>query len=122
MRVCTESRVPSERRGAPYLPLMCPRVAIGHSLVNFPALLLGMDLQRRLNVKQEEVSRPDLVWYLSQVHSVMIDLDGNRNHLRTGLVGSSYPVFQAAGMRPRETFILRRPVLPGDLLSQLTLL
>jgi len=100
----------------------CPHMAIGHIVASFLALRLEVDLQRRLDEKQVEVSWPDLMRDLSQVHSVMIDLDGKRYRLRTSMVGSSYQAFQAAGVRPPETVTLLGPTPPEDPLTQLSLL
>jgi hypothetical protein len=98
----------------------CPHMAIGHIVAAFLALRLEVDLQRRLDERQVEVSWPDLMRDLSQVHSVIIDLDGNRYRLRTSMVGSSYQAFQAAGVRPPETVTLLGPTPPEDPLTQPT--
>jgi transposase len=100
----------------------CPHMAIGHIVASFLALRLEVDLQRRLDEKQVEVSWPDLIRDLSQVHSVIIDLDGNRYRLRTSMARSSYQAFQAAGLRPPETVTLLGPTPPEDPLTQLSLL
>jgi hypothetical protein len=84
----------------------CPYMAIGHITAGFLALRLEVDLQQRLDERAVEVSWPDLMRDLSQVHSVIVDLDGKRYRLRTSLVGSSYQAFQAAGIRPPETVTL----------------
>jgi hypothetical protein len=98
----------------------CPHMSIGHIAASFLALRLEVDLQRRLDERAVEVSWPDLMRDLSQVHSVIIDLDGNRYRLRTSMVGSSYQAFQAAGVRPPETVSLLGPTPPGDPLEPLT--
>jgi hypothetical protein len=87
----------------------CPHMAIGHIAAAFLALRLEVDLQRRLDERKVEVSWPDLMRDLSQVHSVIIDLDRKRYRLRTNMVGSSYQAFQAAGVRPPETVTLLGP-------------
>lgn len=81
----------------------CPYTSIGHIAASFLALRLEVDLQRRLDAHKAEVSWPDLMRDLSQVHSVIIDLEGNRYRLRTNMAGSSYQAFKAAGVRPPET-------------------
>jgi hypothetical protein len=98
----------------------CPHMAIGHIAAAFLALRLEVDLQRRLDERKVEVSWPDLMRDLSQVHSVIIDLDDNRYRLRTSMVGSSYQAFQAAGVRPPETVTLLGPTPPEDPLTQPT--
>jgi hypothetical protein len=91
----------------------CPYNAIGHIAASFLALRLEVDLQRRLDEKKVEISWPDLMRDLGQVHSVIVDLEGVRYRLRTSMVGSSYQAFQAAGVRPPETVTLLGPV-PAD--------
>lgn len=91
----------------------CPHMAIGHIVSSFLALRLEVDLQRRLDERNVEVSWPDLIRDLSQVHSVIIDLEGKRYRLRTNLIGSSYQAFQAAGVRPPETVTLLGSTPPG---------
>ena len=98
----------------------CPHMAIGHIVASFLALRLEVDLQRRLDEHKVEFSWPDLMRDLSQVHSVIIDLDGNRYRLRTSMVGSSYQAFQAAGVRPPETVTPLGPAPPQQDISQLT--
>jgi transposase len=87
----------------------CPHMAIGHIVSSFLALRLEVDLQRRLDECKVEVSWPDLMRDLSQVHSVIIDLEGKRYRLRTSMIGASYQAFQAAGVRPPETVTLLGP-------------
>lgn len=91
----------------------CPYNAIGHIAASFLALRLEVDLQRRLDEKKVEISWPDLMRDMGQVHSVIVDLEGMRYRLRTSMVGSSYQAFQAAGVRPPETVTLVGPV-PAD--------
>jgi len=90
----------------------CPYTSIGHIAASFLALRLEVDLQRRLDAHKAEVSWPDLMRDLSQVHSVIIDLEGSRYRLRTNMAGSSYQAFKAAGIRPPETVSLIGPASP----------
>jgi hypothetical protein len=90
----------------------CPYTSIGHIAASFLALRLEVDLQRRLDAHKVEVSWLDLMRDLSQVHSVIIDLEGNRYRLRTNMAGSSYQAFKAAGVRPPETVSLLGPTPP----------
>jgi len=87
----------------------CPHMAIGHIAASFLALRLEVDLQRRLDEREIEVSCPDLMRDLSQVQSIVLDLEGNRYRLRSDMVGSSYQAFQAAGVRPPERVALMGP-------------
>ena len=73
--------------------------SIGHIVAGFLALRLEVDLQRRLDEKGIVVSWPDLMRDLSQVQSVLVELDGKRYRLRTDLKGSASDVFAAAGVR-----------------------
>ena len=59
-----------------------------------------MDLQRRLDARQVEVSWPDLMRDLAHVRSVELTLDGQRYQFRTELQGSAAAAFTAAGVRP----------------------
>jgi hypothetical protein len=95
-------------------------MAIGHIVASFLALRLEVDLQRRLDEHKIEFSWPDLMRDLSQVHSVIIDLDGNRYRLRTSMVGSSYQAFLEARVRPPETVTPLGPAPPQQDISQLT--
>jgi transposase len=90
----------------------CPHTSIGHIAASFLAVRLEVDLQRRLDEHKVEVSWPDLMRDLGQVHSVIIDLEGNRYRLRTNMAGASYQAFKAAGIRPPETVSLIGPVPP----------
>ncbi|MFQ5814546.1 MAG: IS1634 family transposase [Anaerolineae bacterium] len=74
--------------------------SIGHIVACFLALRLEVDLQRRLDERAVDVSWPDLMRDLGQVHAAVVDCDGNRYRLRTDLVGSAYQAFRAAGVRP----------------------
>ena len=74
--------------------------SIGHIVASFLALRLEVDLQKRLDERQAKVSWPDLMRDLSQVQSVLLELDGQRYQLRTDLVGAAHKAFAAAGVRP----------------------
>ncbi|MEW6138717.1 MAG: IS1634 family transposase [Thermodesulfobacteriota bacterium] len=88
----------------------CPYNSIGHIAASFLALRLEVGLQRRLDERKVEISWPDLMRDLRQVHSVIVELEGMRYRLRTSMVGTSYQAFQAAGVRPPETVTLLGPV------------
>lgn len=98
----------------------CPHMTIGHIAASFLALRLEVDLQRRLDERKVEVSWPDLMRDLGQVHSVTVDLDGMRYRLRTSMVGSSYQAFQAAGVRPPATVTLLGPAPPDPITPEPT--
>jgi len=72
----------------------------GHIVASFLALRLGLDLQRRLEQKGVDVSRPDLVRDLSGVQAVHIELDGRSFVIRTDLGEWAAEAFAAAGIRP----------------------
>lgn len=74
--------------------------AIGHIVGCFLALRLEVDLQRRLDARQVEVSWPDLMRDLGEVKAVDLTLDGKRYRLRTDLVGVASAAFAADGVRP----------------------
>ena len=74
--------------------------SIGHIVACFLALRLEVDLQRRLDEQQADVSWPDLMRDLDDVRAVEITLDGVRYRLRTDLHGSAHHAFAAAGVRP----------------------
>jgi hypothetical protein len=74
--------------------------SIGHIVASFLALRLEVDLQQRLEAREVEVSWPDRIRDLSQVQSVLIELDGNRYQLRTDMRGAAHHAFTAAGVRP----------------------
>jgi Transposase DDE domain len=82
--------------------------SMGHIVASFLALRLEVDLQRRLEGKEIDVSWPALMQDLSQVHAVNVELDGKRYLLRTDLKGSAHKAFLAAGVRPPS------PVTPLD--------
>jgi hypothetical protein len=73
---------------------------IGHIVAGFLALRLEVDLQRRLDEHQIEVSWPTLMRDLSQVQAVHLQADGRSYLLRTDLQGVAHQAFQAAGVRP----------------------
>ncbi len=72
----------------------------GHIVACFLALRLEVDLQRRLDERQVDISWPDLMRDLTEVRAVDLTLDGQRYRLRTDLRGSAYHAFAAAGVRP----------------------
>jgi len=74
------------------------------------ALRLEVDLQRRLKERGAEVSWFDLMRDLKQVQSVLIELDGQRDQLRTDLVGAAHQAFAAAGVRSPSTVMPLGPV------------
>lgn len=74
--------------------------SIGHIVASFLALRLEVDLQRRFDEKKIQLSWPDLMRDLSQVHAVDVELDGKHYLLRTDLQGSAHHAFTAAGVRP----------------------
>ncbi len=74
--------------------------SVGHIVACFLALRLEVDLQRRVDERSIDVSWPDLMRDLGQVHAVEVTLDGQRYRLRTDLVGSAHHAFAAAGVRP----------------------
>ena len=74
--------------------------SVGHIVACFLALRLEVDLQRRVDERGIDVSWPDLMRDLGQVHAVEVTLDGQRYRLRTDLVGSAHHAFAAAGVRP----------------------
>jgi len=73
---------------------------LGHISASFLALRLEVDLQRRLDAREVEVSWPDLMRDLQEVRSVELTLDNQRYQLRTELAGSAAAAFTAAGVRP----------------------
>jgi hypothetical protein len=85
---------------------------IGHIVASFLALRLEVDLQQRLDEREIEVSWPDLMRDLSQVHAVLLELDGKRYQLRTDMVGAAHHAFAAAGVRPPS------PVTPLGAISE----
>lgn len=73
---------------------------IGHIIGCFLALRLEVDLQRRLDDREIDVSWPDLMRDLDQLKAVDVTLDGRRYRLRTDLAGATHAAFAAAGVRP----------------------
>lgn len=73
---------------------------IGHIVGCFLALRLEVDLQRRLDAREVDVSWPDLMRDLATVQAVDLTLDGRRYRLRTDLQGTAAKAFAAAGVRP----------------------
>jgi hypothetical protein len=84
--------------------------SIGHIVASFLALRLEVDLQQRLDDREAKVSWPDLMRDLGQVHSVLLELDGNRYQLRTDMVGAAHHAFAAAGVRPPSSVTHLGPV------------
>ena len=74
--------------------------SIGHIVACFLALRLEVDLQRRLDQRQADVSWPDLMRDLHEVRAIELTLDGVHYRLRTDLHGSAHHAFAAAGVRP----------------------
>lgn len=78
--------------------------SMGHpafsGVASFLALRLEVDMQRRLEEKEIDVSWPALMQDLSQVHAVNVQLDGKGYLLRTDLRGVAHKAFLAAGVRP----------------------
>jgi transposase len=52
---------------------------LGHLVASFLALRLEVDLQQRLEERENKVSWPDLRRDLGQVQSVLVELDGQRD-------------------------------------------
>lgn len=73
---------------------------VGHIVGCFLALRLEVDLQRRLDAREVDVSWPDLMRDLATVQAVDMTLDGRRYRLRTDLQGAAAKAFTAAGVRP----------------------
>lgn len=92
--------------------------SIGHIVASFLALRLEVDLQRRLDEGQIEVSWPDLMRDLGQVQAVLVDLDGQRYRLRTDLCGAAHHAFAAAGVRPPSAVTHLGPASPETVASQ----
>ena len=74
--------------------------SIGHIVAGFLALRLEVDMQRRMEAKEMEVSWPNFMRDLGQVQAVRVELDGKTYILRTDLQGLAHLGFQAAGVRP----------------------
>jgi transposase len=84
--------------------------SIGHIVASFLALRLEVDLQQRLEERENKVSWLDLMRDLGQVQSVLVELDGQRYQLRTDLVGAVHKAFAAAGVRPPPPVTLLSPI------------
>jgi len=84
---------------------------LGHLVASFLALRLEVDLQQRLEERENKVSWPDLMRGLGQVQSVLVELDGQRYQLRTDMVGAAYQAFAAAGVRPPSPVTHLGPVV-----------
>lgn len=74
----------------------------GHIVACFLALRLEVDLQRRLDERQADVSWSDLMRDLAEVRAVEITIDETRYRLRTDLIGAAHHAFAAAGVRPPQ--------------------
>lgn len=74
--------------------------SIGHIVAGFLALRLEVDMQRRMETKEIDVSWPDFMRDLAQVQAVRVELDGKTYLLRTDLQGVAHQGFLAAGIRP----------------------
>ena len=96
--------------------------SIGHIVASFLALRLEVDLHKRLDERGVMVSWPDLMRDLSQVQSVLIELEGTRYQLRTQLIGSSHHAFAAAGVRPPALVTELGPIPESPRLAQLSFL
>lgn len=89
--------------------------SVGHIVACFLALRLEVDLQRRLDGNDVDVSWPDLMRDLAELKAVEVTLDDNRYLLRTDLVGSAYKALQAAGVRPPPVVTHLGAAPTGDL-------
>ncbi len=74
--------------------------SIGHIVAGFLALCLEVDMQRRMEEKEMDVSWPDFMRDLGQGRAVRVELDGKTYILRTDLQDSAHQGIQAAGVRP----------------------
>ena len=87
---------------------------IGHIVGCFLALRLEVDLQRRLEQREIDVSWPDLMRDLEQVRAVDVTLDGQRYRLRTEMVGAAHHAFAAAGVRVPPAVTALGPAPPPE--------
>jgi hypothetical protein len=87
---------------------------IGHIVGCFLALRLEVDLQRRLEQREVDVSWPDLMRDLEQVRAVEVTLDGQRYRLRTEMVGAAHHAFAAAGVRVPPAVTALGPAPPPE--------
>jgi hypothetical protein len=83
---------------------------MGHIVASFLALRLEVDLQQRLDERENKVSWPDLMRDLGQVQSVLVELEGQRYQLRTDMVAAAHHAFAAAGVRPPSPVTLLGPI------------
>ena len=74
--------------------------SLGHIVASFLALRLEVDLQRRLEEKEQKAPWPQLMQQLAQVQAVHLGLGGRHFHIRTDLGPLASSAFQAVGMRP----------------------
>jgi len=79
---------------------------LGHIVGCFLALRLEVDLQRRPDEHNVDVSWPELLRDLEQLKAVDVTLDGCRYRLRTDLTGVASAAFAAAGVRPPSVLTL----------------
>lgn len=86
---------------------------IGHIVGCFLALRLEVDLQRRLEKRNIDVSWPDLMRDLEQVRAIDVTLDEHRYRLRTEMVGTAHHAFAAAGVRPPPAVTALGPAPPA---------
>jgi len=87
---------------------------IGHIVGCFLALRLEVDLQRRLEQREIDVSWPDLMRDLEQLRAVEVTLDGQRYRLRTEMVGAAHHAFAAAGVRVPPAVTALGPAPPPE--------
>jgi hypothetical protein len=87
---------------------------IGHIVGCFLALRLEVDLQRRLDANDVDVSWPDLMRDLEELKAIEVILDGERYRLRTDFQGAAAAAFKAAGVRPPATLAHLGPVPPPE--------
>jgi hypothetical protein len=83
---------------------------IGHIVGCFLALRLEVDLQRKLDANNIDVSWPDLMRDLHELKAIEVTLDGERYRLRTAFQGAASAAFTAAGVRPPATLTHLGPV------------
>jgi hypothetical protein len=74
--------------------------SIGHIVAGFLALRLEVDLQKRLDEHNVEVSWPTLMRDLGKIQAVKLEMGGQSYLLRTDLEGAAHKAFLAAGVRP----------------------
>jgi len=64
------------------------------------------------------VSWLDLMRDLTQVHAVIVDLDGQRYRLRTDMIGVAHHAFAAAGVRAPSPVMLLGPSPPDTVAAE----